>query len=145
MPIAESKPLSIPSPCYLQSCNPQIVQKSNTPVAAPYPGCDEAEACALTAMLAANALAVPFAKVLGATRGSRSAAHARQVAMYLAHVALGVPLAGVGRCFGRDHSTVAHGCRRVEDLRDERGFDGLIAELALAARIASHLDHEVLA
>jgi chromosomal replication initiation ATPase DnaA len=65
--------------------------------------------------------------------------------MYLAHVALGVPLAAVGRCFGRDHSTVAHGCGRVEDLRDERGFDQMIAELALAARIARRLDREVLA
>lgn len=145
MPIAESKPLPVPSPCYPQSPNSQTLQKPGAPVAAPYPGGDDAGACTLAAMLAADALAVPLAKVLGATRGSRTAAHARQVAMYLAHVALGVPLAGVGRCFGRDHSTVAHGCRRVEDLRDERDFDGLIAELALAARIASHLDHEVLA
>jgi chromosomal replication initiation ATPase DnaA len=96
-------------------------------------------------MLAAGALDVPLANVLAATRGSRASAHARQVAMYLAHVALGVPLAAVGRCFGRDHSTVAHGCGRIEDLRDERDFDDMIAELALAARIARRLDREVLA
>jgi chromosomal replication initiation ATPase DnaA len=65
--------------------------------------------------------------------------------MYLAHVALGIPLATIGRCFGRDHSTVAHGCGRIEDLRDERSFDEMIAELALAARIARRLDREVLA
>ena len=144
MPIAEPKPLPVLSPCYPQSCKSEILQKPDA-VAASYSGGDGAQACALAAMLAGDALAVPLTKVLGATRGSRKAAHARQVAMYLAHVALGVPLAGVGRCFGRDHSTVAHGCRRVEDLRDERDFDGLIAELALAARIAGHLDREVLA
>ncbi len=72
-------------------------------------------------------------------------AHARQAAMYLAHVALGISLSAVGKFFGRDHSTVAHGCRRVEDRRDDAAFDALIAELALAARIASHLDREITA
>lgn len=145
MRIAESKPLPLPLPCHPKSTDPQIFPKPPALAAAAYPGGGDAEACSLAAMLAADALDVPLANVLADKRGSQTAAHARQVAMYLAHVALGVPLSAVGRCFGRDHSTVAHGCRRVEDLRDGRSFDDLIAELALAARIARHLDREVLA
>jgi chromosomal replication initiation ATPase DnaA len=83
--------------------------------------------------------------ILAVTRGSPADAHARQAAMYLAHVALGISLTAIGRFFARDHSTVAHGCRCVEDRRDDPAFDTLIGELALAARIALHLDCEVTA
>lgn len=144
MHFVESKPAPAPYPCHPQS--PMRPAPLESPrAAAAVSQCDDADACALAAVLAADALDVPLADVLAATRGSRPAAHARQVAMYLAHVALGVPLAAAGRCFGRDHSTVAHGCGRVEDLRDEPSFDQMIAELALAARIARRLDREVLA
>lgn len=103
------------------------------------------ESCRLAAMLAADAFQIPLLNVIAGTRGSIESAHARQAAMYLAHVALGIPLAAIGRFFGRDHSTIAHGCRRVEDRRDDSSFDVLIAELALAARIAMHLDREITA
>jgi chromosomal replication initiation ATPase DnaA len=99
----------------------------------------------MAAMLAADAFQIPLPKVIAGTRGSAESAHARQAAMYLAHVALGIPITAIGRFFGRDHSTIAHGCRRVEDRRDDSGFDVLIAELALAARIAMHLDREITA
>lgn len=138
MHTAELKPQLLPSLCHTLS--PALPQEL-PPVAAPMAFGDGVEEC----LLAADALDVPLANVLAPTRGSCAAVHARQVAMYLSHVALGIPIVTVGRHFGRDHSTVAHGCRRVEDLRDERSFDALIAELALAARIARHLDHEVLA
>ncbi len=142
MHIAELKPQSIPS--LRHPLSPALLEELPRPAVSTATG-DGAEECLLAAMLAADALDVPLANVLAASRGSRTAAHARQVAMYLSHVALGIPVVAVGRCFSRDHSTVAHGCRRVEDLRDERSFDALIAELALAARITRHLDHEVLA
>jgi DnaA-like protein len=105
----------------------------------------EAEGCRMAILLAADAFQVPLPWIVAGTRGSAESAHARQAAMYLAHVALGIPLAAIGRFFGRDHSTIAHACRRVEDRRDDSGFDVLIAELALAARIAMHLDREILA
>lgn len=144
MHFVELKPAPAPSPYHQQSSAQSVFPESSSATAGAS-ACGDAGACSLAAMLAADALDVPITNVLAETRGSRTAAHARQVAMYLAHVALGVPLASVGRCFGRDHSTVAHGCGRVEDLRDERGFDQMIAELALAARIARRLDREVLA
>jgi len=58
-----------------------------------------------------------------ATRGRAPVALARQVAMYLAHVALGLPMEDVGRLFSRDRTTVAHACGVVEDRRDNPDFD----------------------
>jgi len=62
-------------------------------------------------------------------RGRAKIALARQVAMYLSHVALGMTLAEAGRLYGRDRTTAAHGCRLVEDLRDEQRFDTLMTIL----------------
>ena len=106
---------------------------------------DPVRACETTLLLVADALQVPAAKIVAPTRGSARSAHARQAAMYLAHVALGASLTAIGRYFGRDHSTVAHGCRQVEDRRDHPEFDLLVAELALAARLALNLDGDIAA
>src|SRR5262245_30742003 len=38
----------------------------------------------------------------------------RQVSMHLARSTTGLPLAGIGEYFGRDHSTVRHACEKVE-------------------------------
>jgi len=106
---------------------------------------DPVLACRTSVILVADALRVPVEEIVAGARGSARSARARQAAMYLAHVALGISLTAVGRFFGRDHSTVAHGCHRVEDRRDHPDFDALIAELALAARIALNLDREIAA
>ena len=57
------------------------------------------------------------------TRGRANVALARQVAMYLAHVACGLSLTDTGRLFGRDRTTVAHACGVIEDRRDDPAFD----------------------
>jgi chromosomal replication initiation ATPase DnaA len=57
------------------------------------------------------------------TRGEARAANARQVAMYLAHVACGLSLTEAGRLFGRDRTTVAHACLVIEDKREDPVFD----------------------
>ena len=57
------------------------------------------------------------------TRGRAKVAQARQVAMYLAHVACGLSLTATGRLFGRDRTTAAHACTVVEDRRDDPLFD----------------------
>ena len=57
------------------------------------------------------------------TRGRAKVALARQVAMYLAHVACGLSLTETGRLFGRDRTTVAHACGVIEDRRDDPVFD----------------------
>ncbi|MBA4131959.1 MAG: chromosomal replication initiator DnaA [Hyphomicrobium sp.] len=64
---------------------------------------------------------------LGSTnRGPARVALARQVAMYLTHVACGLTLTDVGRLFARDRTTVAHACAVVEDLRDDAKFDRVL-------------------
>jgi chromosomal replication initiation ATPase DnaA len=57
------------------------------------------------------------------TRGEQEVALARQIAMYVAHVALGVSLKEVAQSFGRDRTTARHACRVIEDRRDEPAFD----------------------
>lgn len=57
------------------------------------------------------------------TRGRAHVALARQAAMYLAHVGCELSMTAVGRMFGRDRSTVAHACRRIEIARESPHFD----------------------
>lgn len=66
---------------------------------------------------------VASADLWSGTRGRPRAAFARQVAMYLAHVACGLTLTQVGQVFARDRTTVAHACSLVEDLRDDPMLD----------------------
>ncbi len=66
------------------------------------------------------------------TRGVRDIAEARQVAMYLAHVCCRMSLTEVGTMFGRDRTTVAHACLKVECRRDEPNFDRALDVLGWA-------------
>jgi chromosomal replication initiation ATPase DnaA len=71
------------------------------------------------------------------TRGRPRVAFARQVAMYLAHVACGLTLTEVGQIFRRDRTTVAHACNLVEDLRDDPRFDRSLELLEGVLRLLS--------
>lgn len=88
---------------------------------------------------------VPAASLRSPRRGRRPIALARQMAMYLAHVAFGLTFTRVGICFGRDRTTVRHACALIEDRRDdpalefalsalEAGLLALTGALAAAAR-----------
>jgi chromosomal replication initiation ATPase DnaA len=66
------------------------------------------------------------------TRGVRDIAEARQVAMYLAHVCCRMSLTEVGAMFGRDRTTVAHACLKVEYKRDDPNFDRALDVLSWA-------------
>jgi hypothetical protein len=79
--------------------------------------------------LAALSFRVPVEALGAPTRLRAPVAAARQLAMYLVHVALGVNFTRVGRLFGRDRSTVAHACQCVEDRRDDPAFDALVDTL----------------
>ncbi len=61
--------------------------------------------------------------IQAATRRTASAAFARQVAMYLTHVAYELSLSRVADAFGRDRTTISHACHLIEDMRDDYGFD----------------------
>ena len=89
--------------------------------------CDSA--CRFVEALVGGALGVSIAELRRPNRGRAPVAFARQTAMYLAHVHLGLSLERVGQHFGRDRTTVAHACRRVEDSRDKPRFEVLLAYL----------------
>jgi chromosomal replication initiation ATPase DnaA len=76
----------------------------------------------------------PFA-LRSRSRCPARVALARQMAMYLAHVACGLTLTEAGALFHRDRTTAAHGCGVVEDLRDDPVIDRTLMNLeaALAA------------
>ena len=52
--------------------------------------------------------------VLRSTLKNRNTAEARQVAMYLIRSLTGLSLPDIGREFGRDHSTVIHAIKKIE-------------------------------
>ncbi len=85
--------------------------------------------CALAVRLAASAAGVAASEVVTSGRSSRRVSTARQIGMYLAHTAAGLPLAKVAAYFGRDRTTAAYACRLIEDRRDDRKFDAELAEL----------------
>ncbi|WP_421792291.1 helix-turn-helix domain-containing protein [Hyphobacterium sp.] len=84
----------------------------------------------------AFAFDVPADEIAAPTRRSSEVAFARQVAMYLAHVAFELNLARVGLAFGRDRSTAAHACQIVEDRRDDPAFDAWLDGLEDCLRTA---------
>ena len=74
----------------------------------------------------AQVFGVAHADLGQATRGEARVALARQVAMYLAHVACGLSFTDVGLLFRRDRTTVAHACGVIEDRRDDPTFDRVL-------------------
>jgi len=83
--------------------------------------------------LVGSALAVDGERLCGAGRGTAQEAHARQVAVYIAHIALGLSYTEAGRLFGRDRTTAAHACRRVEEQRESERIDQFVDRLERAA------------
>ena len=89
----------------------------------------------------ARVFMVASADLWSETRGCPRVAFARQVAMYLAHVAWGLTLTEVGHVFSRDRTTVAHACGVVEDSRDDPVLDRsleLLEGVLRAFRPVSH-------
>ena len=81
-------------------------------------------------------LGIPAEEIDLPTRGSSRAAFARQLAIYLTHVAFELSLARTAHAFGRDRSTAAYACHRVEDRRDDYAFDTFLDELEACLRSA---------
>jgi len=80
----------------------------------------------------AAVLEVDARELQARSRGSARTAFARQVAMYLAHVACGISLTDVGLLFRRDRTTVAHACSLVEDSRHDPDLDCRLEHLERA-------------
>jgi chromosomal replication initiation ATPase DnaA len=88
----------------------------------------------LISVVVSAAFTVPVGELRAASRRRAPVALARQSAMYLAHVTLGLTFTEVGRVFGRDRTTAAHACRKIEDRRTELRLDAALAELEHALR-----------
>lgn len=100
-----------------------------------------AEAAArLAAEVASFALDVPQDAIMAKARGSSAVALARQVAMYLCHVAFELSISRTGEAFQRDRSTVSHACHAIEDRREDESFDAWIDGLEAMLRCAPQND-----
>ena len=80
-------------------------------------------AVAFVTHLVAVATDVPPRDIVAVKGSTARGVRARQIAIYLAHVSFHWPLARVAFAFGRDRTTCAHACHRIEDLRDDPVFD----------------------
>ncbi len=89
---------------------------------------DDRALAAFITQLVALATGVGAREIAAGTRCAAEVSRARQVAMYLAYTVCSWPLARVGAAFGRDRSTAAHACQRVEDLREDAAFDRLVGQ-----------------
>lgn len=71
--------------------------------------------------------------LLASARGSKHLSDARHVTNYLAHIVYGMNFTDISQMAARDRTSIAHGCNRVEDLRDTSEHDRALyfAELAL--------------
>mgnify|MGYP000141507844 CR=1 FL=1 len=85
-------------------------------------------------LIVARAFGVAISDLSAQSRRSARIAFARQVAMYLTHIAGQLTMTDVGRLFGRDRTTAAHACRCVEDRRDDPVFDMVLDALESAVR-----------
>jgi hypothetical protein len=88
--------------------------------------------CDLIVLMAAAAFAVPVGELIAPTRRTPVTAFARQSAMYLAHVTLGLTYSEVGRAFGRDRTTAAYACQLIEERRDDPAIDAVLGSLEAA-------------
>lgn len=79
--------------------------------------------------LAAWECGVEQAAIADGRRREAQVAAARQLAVYLAHVALGHDLSRLSLAFGRDRATIRHALRRIEDERDDPGYDRRVGRL----------------
>lgn len=91
---------------------------------------------ALVAQVVSFSFGVAPTSLAGPLRGSPQSALARRVALYLAHVALQMPMQRVSAAFGRDRTLVGKACARVEDERDDKMFDQRVDALEKCLRLS---------
>lgn len=106
------------------------------------PASDEAvlARCDCVIDLAAAFFNVPGKELRRSGRCADDVSRVRQIAMYVAHVVLGLSMGEVGRGFGRDRTTVMHACHTIEDLRDDEDADAIVVrmERVVAAAFRGH-------
>lgn len=91
----------------------------------------------------ASQLGLTCEEILGHGRKA-SVARARQLAMYVCRLRLGLSYPELGRLFGgRDHTTVLHAVKKIEKMiRTNKDMNNLVTKLSMRAGIASHGEPE---
>ena len=90
----------------------------------------------------ASAFAVSIDELRASSRRAQPVAFARQSAMYLAHVVLGLNYKATGILFRRDRTTAAYACQVVEDRRDDPAIDCLLQQLEGVCLQLAHRAHQ---
>lgn len=110
--------------------------RHNRPSNPSFPGRDKTQSIEILRPIIDRAVSQVFAiqlvELSRQTRGVAKVALARQVAMYLAHVSIGLNFTQIGVLFERDRTTVAHACSVIEDRRDDPLFDTVLELLECA-------------
>jgi len=90
------------------------------------------DVCLIVEAAVAASYRLPLTIFHAPNRCTAPVAFARQIAMYISHVWLGLSLTEVGRYFGRDRTTVAHACHIVEERRDNPHTDRILSSIETA-------------
>ena len=96
--------------------------------------------CLRVALVVAEDFGVDVWTLFARTRSTATLALARQTAMYLSHITLGLPATRVGDGFGRHSTTVGHACAVVEERREDPYVDRELTRLE--TRLANSLTAE---
>ena len=88
--------------------------------------------CLVAEALVAAALDVSRDHLHAPNRCRARIARARQIAIYIAHGWLDIPVGQVVRHFRRDRSTISHACRVIEDRREDPRFDRMLTAIEIA-------------
>lgn len=86
--------------------------------------------------LAAGHLGLPKSLIWDDRTRAEPDCVARQIAMYLLVVGLGIERQRVACLVDRHHSTVDHAVRTIEDRRDDPDFDAEMTRLELELRVS---------
>ena len=98
------------------------------------------QVCLRAALAVANDFGIDVCRLYARGRGGGGLALARQMAMYLAHITVGLAVARVGDGFGRHSTTVYHACSVVEERREDPYVDRELTRLE--ARLVGELTGE---
>lgn len=92
-------------------------------------GEDAFEACDCLIDLAAAFFDIPGRELRRPGRSADDITRVRQIAMYVAHVMLGLSMSDIGKAFARDRTTVMHACHLIEDMRDDIAVDAVVSRM----------------
>lgn len=84
--------------------------------------------------LVSSIYGIAMDEIVRVTRGSDKAVAARQLAIYLSHTALAMPLTDLASVYGRSKSTALHSVRKIEAMREDPKVDRTLSWLETALR-----------